>query len=502
MRLSLRVRVALVFGVLISAVALFVVEFFPARMAAQIRAQTELRARTMTAVMASAVAPALEFDDAANAGQVLAWLGSSPDARFAVVLGDTGERFAAFRPAEVPARLPDADVAIAGHVLITRAQVTGRAGGHGTLYVGQALDRLTADLDAARATVVRATLALLALGLAICAVLATALVRPLERLTQVARDIARGARPPKITGVAGGREVAEMTGALGTMLDRLNEANRQLVEASRHAGMAEVATGVLHNVGNILTSVHVGIEDLRERAGALPDDRVRRAGALIAELAAGEVDPARLDAGARYLAAIADQLAAERGALTAALDTLRGHVDHVARVIAMQNGFARTGGVAEPVALAALVDEAAALGCPDAGRHGLTLERAVADARVELDRHRVLQILVNLIANARDAVGERRRSLPEGGRITVTAGVADGWLELAVADDGVGIAPAALPRIFGAGFTTKARGHGYGLHSSALAAEQLGGTLRCASPGIGGGARFVLRVPIEVRHGS
>lgn len=79
-QLSLRVRMVVVFGVLITAVAGFMVEFFPARMAEQARAQTELRARTMTQVIASAVAPALELDDAAHASKVLAWLASSPDA--------------------------------------------------------------------------------------------------------------------------------------------------------------------------------------------------------------------------------------------------------------------------------------------------------------------------------------------------------------------------------------------------------------------------------------
>ncbi|HET7504727.1 MAG TPA: ATP-binding protein, partial [Kofleriaceae bacterium] len=116
----------------------------------------------------------------------------------------------------------------------------------------------------------------------------------------------------------------------------------------------------------------------------------------------------------------------------------------------------------------------------------------------------VLQIAVNLVANARDSVLERcqRIATPSvvdaaPGRIAVRAAVDDGWLELAVEDDGGGIAPETLARIFNAGFTTKARGHGYGLHSSALAAEHLRGTLRCTSAGIDRGASFILRIPVE-----
>jgi signal transduction histidine kinase len=498
--LSLRARMAAVFGFLILVVALFMVEFFPARMAEQAQAQAELRARTMTEVMASAVAPALEFDDAANAAKVLGWLGSSPDARFAVVLGDDGGRFATWSPERIPAELPRSPSEVHAGMLVTSAPVIGRGGGRGTLYIGQSLDRLVEDRSAARKTVVSATAVVLVLGLFACIVLAAALVRPLERLTTMARDIARGAKPPRIAGVAGGREVIDMTNALGMMLDRLNEANHQLVEASRHAGMAEVATGVLHNVGNILTSVNVGIDVLNERAGELPVERVRRAGELLAAAqSAGPLDPSKLDAGVRYLAAIAGALDADRGKLLGGLATLRDHIAHINRVVTMQNGYARSGGVLEQIEVATLIEQAIGLGCADTERHGLEIVRRVAPAHaVTIDRHRVLQILVNLLANARDSIAQHANTgAATDRRITVTAAAEPGWVALTVDDTGGGIAPESLLKIFSAGFTTKPRGHGYGLHSSALAAEQLGGTLRCSSGGLGRGATFVLRVPTE-----
>jgi signal transduction histidine kinase len=126
--------------------------------------------------------------------------------------------------------------------------------------------------------------------------------------------------------------------------------------------------------------------------------------------------------------------------------------------------------------------------------------QSVAAEMVTLDRHRVLQILVNLLANARDSVTTHKRAGAKEVRITVDGLVETGWIELSVEDSGGGIAPESLLQIFNAGFTTKPRGHGYGLHSSALAAEQLGGTLRCTSAGLGHGARFVLRVPTEKRN--
>jgi signal transduction histidine kinase len=166
----------------------------------------------------------------------------------------------------------------------------------------------------------------------------------------------------------------------------------------------------------------------------------------------------------------------------------------------MQNGYARTGGVEEQVELGVLITEAIALGCPDPERHGIEIHEDVPTYDLTLDRHRVLQILVNLLANARDSVTAHLRSGATSAlRVSVTAVVEAEWLEVRVADTGGGIAPASLCKIFNAGFTTKPRGHGYGLHSSALAAEQLGGTLRCTSEGLGRGAIFVLRVPIARR---
>ncbi len=494
-RLSLRARMAIVFGVLITGVAVFMIEFFPARMAEQAQASAELRALTVTQVMASAVAPALEFDDAENAARVLRWLDSAPDARFAVLVDDQGKRFAVWCPEHIPAHLPLAPSVVDGELLVTSASVVGRAGGRGKLYVGQSLDRLVALRNEARETAVTASVIVLVICLLACIVIATALVRPLERLTTTARDIARGVKPPKIAGIAGGREVVAMTTALGTMLDRLNEANRQLVEASRHAGMAEVATGVLHNVGNILNSVNVGIETIHDRVSTIPADRVRRAGELLAAARAAGAEE-KLDAGFKYLTAISEHLDGDRTALLAELAKLRDHVAHINRVITMQNGYARNGGVNEQVDLATLVAEAVALGCPDPGRHAIEVVQSVPAGTVTLDRHRVLQIVVNLLANARDSVTAHKHAGADV-RITVRGIVEAGWLELSVEDTGGGIAPESLLKIFHAGFTTKPKGHGYGLHSSALAAEQLGGTLQCTSSGLGHGARFVLRIPIE-----
>jgi two-component system, LuxR family, sensor kinase FixL len=72
-------------------------------------------------------------------------------------------------------------------------------------------------------------------------------------------------------------------------------------------------------------------------------------------------------------------------------------------------------------------------------------------------------------------------------------------LRITVADNGVGVAPESFSRLFTQGFTTKKEGHGFGLHSSALAAEEMGGTLTCVSEGPGRGAAFTLELPLDER---
>ena len=114
-----------------------------------------------------------------------------------------------------------------------------------------------------------------------------------------------------------------------------------------------------------------------------------------------------------------------------------------------------------------------------------------------VDKHKVLQILVNLVSNAKyacEASGSAQR------RLTVSVNNGHGRVKLTIADNGVGIAPENLTRIFNSGFTTRKQGHGLGLHSSAVAANDLGGSLTVTSPGLGSGATFTLELPLANRE--
>ena len=284
----------------------------------------------------------------------------------------------------------------------------------------------------------------------------------------------------------------------------LEEVNKQLLLASRQAGMAEVATNVLHNVGNVLNSVNV--------SASLAAERIKKskcAGLVrVAELLSAQSDLATFMSGPQgqhlpaFLQELASELLAERDASVAELGALRANVEHIKEIVAMQQGHARRGGITDTLDMRTLVEDSLRMNEGAFSRHGVTIVRDFAEVPlIQVDKHRVLQILVNVIRNAKYACAEMT-----GGekRVTVRVRATPSSILVTVHDTGIGIPPENLERIFNHGFTTRADGHGFGLHSSALAAREIGGSLYAESGGVGQGATFTLTLPLipaEAPHG-
>ena len=278
---------------------------------------------------------------------------------------------------------------------------------------------------------------------------------------------------------------------------RRQELQSQLRDASRDAGMAEVATGVLHSVGNVLTSLGVSASLLQTK---LRDSRVGNV-QKVAELltSQGESVGRFMETDARgrgtptYLAQLGEKLLAEKAALLAEAEAIAAHVGHIRTIVAAQQAHARRGGVTESVDVAELIDSAVAVHF--AMTTDITIRREYEPVpTVTLDRHKLIQILGNLLANARQAL----KDCADGSRVLILRvhARAAGWFVIEVQDTGVGITADALGRLFEFGFTTKKDGHGFGLHSSAILAQELGGHLGGHSDGAGQGARFALRLPL------
>ncbi|MGA2176552.1 MAG: PAS domain-containing sensor histidine kinase [Verrucomicrobiota bacterium] len=300
----------------------------------------------------------------------------------------------------------------------------------------------------------------------------------------------------------------EIIGTLGISKDitafkeaevKVEQLHRQLLQTSRQAGMAEIATNVLHNVGNVLNSVNVSAALLLEttkkskisflgKVVELLDEHSADLGAFLATDPKGRQLPG-------YLGRLFEQLAGEQQRTIAELESLRQNIEHIKEIVAMQQAYARVAGVTEIVNVTDLVEDAVRMNAGALVRHDVELVREYAEVPVvTIEKHKVLQILVNLIRNAKYACDDSGR---EGKQVRLKISRHDPWISIAVADNGVGIPPENLTRVFNHGFTTRKGGHGFGLHSGALAAKELGGRLTAQSEGLGKGATFTLELPMQ-----
>jgi two-component system, NtrC family, sensor kinase len=295
------------------------------------------------------------------------------------------------------------------------------------------------------------------------------------------------------------REVAERTRAES----ELKDVHSQLMGAARRAGMAEIATGVLHNIGNVLNSINV--------SASLAADRLR--GARIEQLqrVVQMIEERRDDLGAflgsdpkgsqipGFLAMLAAHLVEEKAEIIKELESLTSNIDHVKTIVATQQSYAGVSGVTEEFEVSSALDDALKLNSAAFDRHRIEIVREYQDLpKVRLDRQKLLQILVNLVKNAKDALvmsetADRRLTF----RTCVTP---ENRLQIEVSDNGIGIPAEHLTRIFSHGFTTKRDGHGFGLHSCANAAKEMEGSLGVESDGPGLGAAFTLDLPFRCKY--
>ena len=285
----------------------------------------------------------------------------------------------------------------------------------------------------------------------------------------------------------------------------LRALHQQLLETSRHAGMAEVATGVLHNVGNVLNSVNV--------SATLVADRIRRSPLATLAQVAGLLSQHQADLGAYlthdpkgrlvpdYMRELAKHQAQERETLSTELDLLRKNIEHIKDIVAMQQNYAKVSGVVERMPAAQIVEDALQMNGAALDRHGVKVVREFEENLwLFTDKHKVLQILVNLIRNAKYAMREKGEQFEK--RLVVKIARSNPQrATIVLRDNGVGIKPEHLARIFSHGFTTKKDGHGFGLHMGALAAKEMGGSLSAQSQGPGTGATFTLELPLAEENG-
>ncbi|MDB5388949.1 MAG: sensor signal transduction histidine kinase [Planctomycetaceae bacterium] len=275
--------------------------------------------------------------------------------------------------------------------------------------------------------------------------------------------------------------------------------HQQLLATSRQAGMAEIATNVLHNVGNVLNSVNISASLVVESVKKSKISSLARVVELLEEHAGDMATFLTSDVKGKqitsFLAQLSEHLLADRDATISELDLLRANIDHIKHIVAMQQNYAKVSGIREIVNVVDLIEDGLRMNSGALSRHGVEVARefeSVPD--LNLDKHKILQILVNLIRNAKYACEESGRT---DKRLTLRVAQANSRIMISVIDNGIGIPPENLTRIFNHGFTTRESGHGFGLHSGALAAREMGGALFAYSDGLGHGAMFTLELPLS-----
>lgn len=294
-------------------------------------------------------------------------------------------------------------------------------------------------------------------------------------------------------------EVGILSREFDSMMRKLEKSKAALAQAARAAGMSEIATGVLHNVGNALNSVNVSAtlamnkarnscaSDLEKMLAIIEDSAMELSEFLVKDPRGKHFQP--------MLTQIASQLGEERKGLSQELHDMNEGLEHIKELVRSQQNFAGRSGVLEKTSLASIVDQAISISSSaEQPLDGIEVIGNYHDlAPFPMDRNRVLEVLVNLVQNAKQSIDKQRS---EGGQITITAlEVGGDRVRIECTDNGQGISEENLASVFNHGFTTKEDGHGFGLHTSANAATEMKGHLTATSDGPGTGATFILEIP-------
>jgi signal transduction histidine kinase len=299
-------------------------------------------------------------------------------------------------------------------------------------------------------------------------------------------------------------EVERQKEQLLESLDKLQKTQRRLAEASHRAGMAEVASSVLHNVGNALNSVNTTSFVVSNKLRDLNIDRLFKVVGLLKEHEADlpgffTTDPksAKIP---QFLDALAQSYSAAQSSMSSEMTRLQDKIENITSIVAAQQEYANAKAITETISLAELFNSAVEMSNLSLKENSVQITREFASMDpVRVETFKVVQILVHLLNNAEHALSSSE--VTEKRLVLQIKELDQDKVRLAVIDNGIGIPKDNINRIFTYGFSTKEGGRGLGLHSAANSANAMGGSLSCHSDGPGQGAVFYLDLPLSIRPG-
>jgi signal transduction histidine kinase len=456
---------------------------------------------------------ALLFQDPDVAGDVLSSVQLEPSIEFACTYDMTGRVFARYGEANGPVPPLTLPIAREGIVLNGDGRIDViKPIWHNKLQTGALMLRIdTSALNQQLWQYAWVFAAILAFAAAVTLITASQLHRVISRPIIRMADVMRRVSTNNDYTCRVEKEAEDELGVLSdgfnemlTQIERrqaeIRDLNKQLIKTSRTAGQAQVATSVLHNVGNVLNSVNVSASLMKENVQGSHVEGLVSAVALLNEhehdlagFFASDERGRRLHG---YLALLADTLTKENQSCADCVDALLSNVDQIKRIVQAQQSFANLGQLIETCQLNEIMEDALQIVAISFQRHNIQIVREFEDVPpVDIDKAKLLHVLVNLIGNAKDALKDSDK--PEKILTLCIALRGEDRVRLEVVDNAIGIEPDKLVEIFTYGFTTKKDGHGFGLHSAANEVSSMGGSLTALSDGIGTGATFTIELELQ-----
>lgn len=328
---------------------------------------------------------------------------------------------------------------------------------------------------------------------------------PLAKLTSHATWVSRADDPSLRLGLERSDEIGVLASEFDTMLGKLADSRAEVMRTARLAGMSEVSVGVMHNVGNVLTSLSTSASMTRQHLQDICVQDDLRAVREALEANIGHLDE-YLGADARgshlmnFLGAIIEEIDQKTNLAAGEMGELNEGVAHMEALLCSLSKETKAVDVAEVVDVCRLVDSVIELALTNSGRATIPISRLYADIpNMMVDRHKLTEVLVHVVQNAIQAMDD----LPEEDQLLrVTIEVCDGSLLVELTDNGIGIDPQLLDQIFTMGYTTRGDARGFGLHFAATSTTELGGHLAAQSHGLGQGASLQIRLPLRLPAGG
>jgi len=278
----------------------------------------------------------------------------------------------------------------------------------------------------------------------------------------------------------------------------LKNMHKKLIDAARLAGRAEIANEVLHNAGNILNSIKVNLAILEKMLKQSKGPSLKQIAQLLdqpkeklSKLLSNKKKGAKIPT---LLKQLGKKINKHHSKIEQYVQDLKQHIDHITQIIKTPSQHTQISAYTEKITIDELINDVVKISENELIKHNITISILRSSIQASLlDRHKIMQILINLIQNAKDSLIET--NIPHK-YITIKTYLRDKkTINIEVIDNGLGIDSEKLNSIFNIGYTNKTDGHGFGLHSAANAASEMNGSLEVKSAGKQKGATFILQLP-------